>query len=85
MSNAGRNELEIEVANLWVNRLVGDSRLPPEKRLTRTNVRLFGPGEKFRAYQGFSPETPLTPSGLIGPVTLQFGRSVVQSAPSRGG
>lgn len=83
--SAGRNELEIEVANLWVNRLVGDSRLPPEKRLTRTNVRLFGPGEKFRAYQGFSPETPLTPSGLIGPVTLQFGRSVVQSSPSRGG
>ena len=55
----GENELRCEVANTWHNRLVGDSALPPEKRLTRTNIR--GP---------FRPETPLLESGLLGPVRL---------------
>ena len=37
----GANELEIEVANLWPNRLIGDATLPKEKRLTVTNVRTY--------------------------------------------
>ena len=41
------------------------------------------PGEKFR-HQGFSRETP-DALRTHQTVTLQFGRSVVQSAPSRGG
>jgi hypothetical protein len=53
------NELEVDVVNLWPNRLIGDARLPPEKRFTVTNVG------KFQA------DSPLVPSGLIGPVTLQ--------------
>ena len=32
------NELEIEVVNTWLNRLVGDAHLPPEKRLAKTNI-----------------------------------------------
>ncbi|MEI6175503.1 MAG: glycosyl hydrolase [Verrucomicrobiota bacterium] len=55
---AGENELEITVVNLWPNRLIGDASLPPEKRLTETNIR------KFVA------TTPLLPSGLLGPVTI---------------
>jgi hypothetical protein len=56
---AGDNELEIDVVNLWPNRLIGDSKLPPEKRYTKTNVQKFYQGEKT-----------LLPSGLLGPVEL---------------
>jgi hypothetical protein len=55
----GANELEIEIVNLWPNRLIGDAQLPKEKRLTRTNVKKFD-----------KPGLPLRPSGLLGPVRL---------------
>jgi hypothetical protein len=55
---AKHNELEIEVVNTWLNRLVGDAQLPPEKRLGKTNVQ-------------YPPNQPLMPSGLLGPVTVQ--------------
>jgi hypothetical protein len=54
----GQNDLDIAVTNLWPNRLIGDQRLPPEQRRTHTNIT------KFRA------DSPLMPSGLLGPVTL---------------
>ena len=54
----GKNTLEVKVVNMWPNRLIGDAALPPEKRLTKTNVRKF------------TPETPLRPSGLLGPVRV---------------
>jgi hypothetical protein len=50
--------LEITVVNLWPNRMIGDDRLPEEKRLTETNLRKF------------SAATPLYPSGLLGPVEV---------------
>ena len=53
----GENALEIEVANLWPNRLIGDKDLPPGKRFTRTNIPL-------------PAEAKLLPSGLLGPVVL---------------
>jgi hypothetical protein len=59
-ARVGENELEISVVNLWPNRLIGDASLPPAKRFTETNIR------KFVA------ATPLLPSGLLGPVTLQL-------------
>jgi hypothetical protein len=52
------NLLEIQVTNLWPNRLIADAALPPEKRLTHTNIEI-------------PANTPLLPSGLLGPVTLQ--------------
>lgn len=52
------NILEVTVANLWINRLIGDSGLPEKKRLTKTT------------YNPFGPDSPLQPSGLIGPVQL---------------
>ncbi len=52
------NRLEIDVVNLWPNRLIGDAGLPPEEQRTKTNVNTF---EK---------DSPLLPSGLLGPVQL---------------
>lgn len=53
----GKNDLVIEVINLWPNRLIGDAALPPEERLTHTNIL-------------FKKEAALLPSGLLGPVNL---------------
>jgi hypothetical protein len=57
----GENQLEITVVNSWNNRLVGDTGLKPEDRVTRTNI-----AGKFHA------KSPLLPSGLLGPVMLHF-------------
>jgi hypothetical protein len=54
----GANTLEVEVANLWLNRLIGDASLPPERRLAPTT------------WNPFKPESPLPSSGLLGPVRL---------------
>ena len=69
----GENVLEIDVTNLWVNRLIGDAGLPPEKRLTGTNI-LLRSGGKFPQYKGYTSKDPLEPSGLLGPVRIDFGR-----------
>ena len=55
----GENQLEIKVANLWPNRLIGDQSLPPEQRLTSTT------------WNPFKKDSQLLASGLLGPVTLQ--------------
>jgi len=53
----GENALEIEVVNLWPNRLVGDAKLPAEQRRTHTNITT-------------DPKQPLLTSGLLGPVRV---------------
>ena len=52
------NTLEVEIVNFWPNRIIGDASLPPEKRFTKTNIRKL------------TKDTPLTPSGLFGPVRI---------------
>jgi hypothetical protein len=56
---AGKNQLEIEVANLWPNRLIGDAAKPQGKRITWT----------IRKHP-YKAGSKLLPSGLIGPVTV---------------
>ena len=70
----GENELVIEVVNCWTNRLIGDAGLPESKRYTKTNVRLLPEKGKYRDYAAFSARDPLLPSGLIGPVYIEFGK-----------
>lgn len=72
--NPGSNKLEIEVANCWANRLIGDAGLPVTKRFTRTNVRLLPDRGKYRSYEAWSAKDTLLPSGLIGPVRIEFGK-----------
>ncbi|GHT24229.1 hypothetical protein FACS189419_09040 [Planctomycetales bacterium] len=56
----GENDLEIEVANLWANRLIGDAKLPASERLTWSTW-----GDAYKATD------TLLPSGLLGPVRIQ--------------
>lgn len=55
----GDNTLEIEVVNLWANRLTGDKTLPEGLRRTRTRIPRDWMADNQPA------------SGLLGPVTLQ--------------
>jgi cellulose synthase/poly-beta-1,6-N-acetylglucosamine synthase-like glycosyltransferase len=64
--------LEIIVVNTWVNRLIGDAALPPNKRTIKTNVALQQGKRTLKAYQGFASEDPLMRSGLLGPVKMEF-------------
>ncbi|WP_316807885.1 glycosyl hydrolase [Pedobacter agri] len=56
----GKNEITIEVVNTWANRLIGDSKLPENKRLTKTTAPFRLEGK------------PLNPAGLFGPVVIQI-------------
>ena len=53
----GRNRLSVKVANMWVNRLIGDAQKGAQK-ITWT------------AMPSYRADAPLRPSGLIGPVQL---------------
>ena len=55
---AGKNNLEIAVANLWPNRMIGDSSLAESNRVT------------WSSWQPFTNSTPLLKSGLLGPVQI---------------
>ena len=55
---SGTNRIEIEVANHWANRVIGDAALPESERLTKTNI------------QRVTAETPLVDSGLLGSARL---------------
>jgi hypothetical protein len=55
----GANEIEVRVANVWANRLIGD-RQPGAKAVALTT------------YNPYPPDYPLPLSGLIGPVTVEL-------------
>ena len=55
----GKNTIEIEVVNVWRNRLTGDRALDDDKRTTWVIV------------DSVKKEEELVPSGLLGPVTIQ--------------
>jgi hypothetical protein len=72
------NVLEIDVANTWVNRLIGDEQ-PGNKDIRRVQWdngllegRAYPTGRyTFTTDRFYKAAMPLMPSGLLGPVTLQ--------------
>ena len=74
----GENNLEIRVANLWVNRLIGDEFKPDDgikngqwpdwllEGTPRTSDRYT-----FTTHRYYTRESKLIPSGLLGPVAIQ--------------
>ncbi len=73
----GLNQIDIEVANLWPNRLIGDEQFPDdgvkdnkwpewlEKKQPRTSGRIT-----FTTLKYYKKDSPLIKSGLIGPVRV---------------
>ena len=55
----GKNKIEIEVVNRWVNRIIGDLNLPESER----DIDIL--------YNPYKADSRLVDSGLIGPVTLE--------------
>ena len=54
----GDNVLKIEIVNNWMNRLIGDLKLPKEQRQTWSPINPY------------TADSPLQPSGLFGPVKI---------------
>ena len=55
----GVNSLEVKVTNLWVNRLIGDMQSGVKTKSTYTS------------YPFYKANSPLQPSGLLGPVAIR--------------
>jgi hypothetical protein len=55
---AGKNHIEVRVANLWINRLIGDAQKGAQK-------------VAFTTMPTYRADAPLRASGLIGPVVLE--------------
>ncbi len=70
----GNNQLEVEVVNLWPNRLIGDGKLPLDKRFTKTNIVKF---------DGPDTEKLLRTSGLLGPVEITFLHYQIDKSPDQ--
>ncbi len=78
----GENELEVRVTNLWPNRLIGDEQYPDDCQWDGIHLKNWPEwmvkGEPrpvkerltFTTWKHWHKDSPLQPSGLLGPVKL---------------
>jgi hypothetical protein len=81
-ARVGANDLEIAVVNLWINRMIGDEQLPLDANWKNFETLLewpdwFKTGKPrpsgrytFSSCRHYKQDSPLVPSGLLGPVRL---------------
>lgn len=88
-AKSGSNRLLVKITNLWPNRLIGDEQLPPDRDWAGKQLRdwpqwlLEGKPSPtgritFTTWHHWTKDSPLLPSGLLGPVMLES--AVVQPA-----
>lgn len=82
-AKSGPNALEVDVTNLWTNRLIGDEQFPDDmgwngaqlkdwpEWFLKNQPRPEQRRKTFTTWRHNFKETPLLPSGLLGPVTLR--------------
>ena len=87
---SGENVIEVRVANQWVNRLIGDERIPVEyayqvgggkftegalqqlpEWLGKPDAASQNKRHTFMTWRHYTADSPLLPSGLLGPVTWE--------------
>ena len=76
---AGENRLEIEVVNRWPNRMIGDKQAADANARTVKSQEGFLGGNEFKTgrytfstHDPYGPNSPLLPSGLLGPVSISM-------------
>ena len=85
---AGENLVDIEITNLWPNRLIGDERLPVDYTIKKNKVNkwpnwLATPAARtsgrttFPSFHHWNKDDKLRTSGLLGPVRLNVYRRLV--------
>lgn len=91
----GKNQLKVEVVNLWVNRLIGDEQLPEDSERHPNGTLKEWPSWvqegkasptgrfTFTTWRLWGKDAPLKESGLLGPVTLRTSAVVSVSAAKK--
>ena len=89
----GENLLEVKVVNLWINRMIGDEQLPEDSDRNANGTLkqwpdwlgkgLPGPTGRFTftSWRLWKKDSPLQPSGLLGPVRIVCAKDVRLPGP----
>jgi hypothetical protein len=82
-ARSGENQLEIWVANLWINRMIGDEQLPEDSDRNPNGTLKAWPAwleqglpsptgrQTMTSWRLWPKDSPLQPSGLLGPVVIK--------------
>jgi hypothetical protein len=66
----GKNQIRVEVANTWANRLCGDARLPREQRISNTNITRLPNAWSYPMDKIPNKEYDLLKGGMTGRVSI---------------